>query len=295
MNLKNLFRKPVKEHKPEEKKSITKKEFKRLQIKKITSQERKQRLKEYIERSGLDIGKKPLSKIFFNISIGISLTISVYLLYYFSSNYGITWGKIALWMLLVWVFIFLFMWFALWIMLYITVDYVVFKRKTDVEEVLPDFLQLAASNINAGMSIDRALWYAVRPRFGVLAKEIEMIAKETMAGIDLRIALAKFSSRYDSTILKRTVNMINEGIEAGGQIGELLNRIADDIQQQKALMKEMSANVTTYVIFITFTTIVAAPFLFALSGVLIKVVHGISTSLAGSLTSTPNIGVPISF
>ena len=110
-----------------------------------------------------------------------------------------------------------------------------------------------------------------------------------------KTALEKFSARYDSIVLKRTINMINEGIEAGGEIGELLNRIALDIQQQKSMLKEMSANVTTYVIFITFSTIVAAPFLFALSGVLIKVVQSISTSLGGSLNSAANVGVPISF
>src|SRR3989338_1174040 len=100
------------------------------------------------------------------------------------------------------------------------------------------------------MTIDRALWYAVRPRFGVLAKEI-------MGGADLKESLEKFALRYDSTLLKRVVSMINEGIEAGGEIGELLNRIALDIQQQKSMLKEMSANVTTYVIFISFATVVA--------------------------------------
>ncbi|MEK6942828.1 MAG: type II secretion system F family protein [Nanoarchaeota archaeon] len=298
MDFKFFFRKHEKEnnHKQnQEKKDNENQDAKKSEDKKLKAQEKKQRLKSSIERAGFDINTKELSKIFFNAAIGINLAISLYLVYFLSSNYGITWSKIAAWMLLVWVFVFLFLWFAIWIGFYILVDYRIFKRKTDVEEVLPDFLQLAASNINAGMPIDRALWYAVRPRFGVLAKEIEMIAKETMAGVDLKTALERFAARYDSVTLKRTVNMINEGLEAGGKIGELLNRIADDIQQQKALMKEMSANVTTYVIFITFSTIVAAPFLFALSGVLINVVQGISSSLGGNLDSASSVGVPISF
>ncbi|MEK6891757.1 MAG: type II secretion system F family protein, partial [Nanoarchaeota archaeon] len=157
------------------------------------------------------------------------------------------------------------------------------------------FLQLAASNINAGMTIDRALWYAVRPRFGVLAKEIEAIAKETMGGADLKESLEKFASRYDSTLLKRVVSMINEGIEAGGEIGELLNRIALDIQQQKSMLKEMSANVTTYVIFISFATVVAGPILFALSGVLIQVVSSLGTALGGATIAAATSGIPLTF
>jgi len=55
------------------------------------------------------------------------------------------------------------------------------------------------------MTIDRALWYAVRPRFGVLANEIEIVAKETMRGQDLKIALQNFADKYDSILLKNKI------------------------------------------------------------------------------------------
>ena len=161
--------------------------------------------------------------------------------------------------------------------------------------MLPDFLQLTSSNISAGMSIDRALWFAVRPRFGVLAKEIETVAKETMSGLDLRIALEKMCERYDSIVLRRSINMLNEGIAAGGEIGDLLNKIATNIQDQKSMIKEMAANVTTYIIFITFSAIVAAPFLFALSGVFISVMSAVGTSVAAAGSSGSSTGMDFSF
>ena len=293
-NLKNLFRKKADAAKPESRIDFFKKKFKKGQQKKITAQERKQRLKEYLERAGIEVNTQKLFKIFFNMAVLINLLVSGYLIYYFSTTYGISWGTIISSMIVLWIFIFLLLIFAMWIMFYIAVDLKIFRRKVDIEEVLPDFLQLTASNINAGMTIDRALWFAVRPRFGVLAKEIEMIAKETMSGVDLKIALEKFASRYDSVILKRSVSMINEGVEAGGEIGDLLNRIATNIQEQKAMLKEMSANVTTYVIFITFATVVAAPFLFALSGVLIEVVQKLGSSLSGT-SSASTVGISLSF
>ena len=69
------------------------------------------------------------------------------------------------------------------------------------------------------MTIDKALWYAVRPKFGVLANEIETVAKETMKGEDLKIALQKFADKYDSILLKRSISLLSEGIDAGGEIG----------------------------------------------------------------------------
>ena len=61
------------------------------------------------------------------------------------------------------------------------------------------------------------------------------------------------------------------------------------------MKKEMAANVTTYVIFITFSSIIAAPFLFALSGVLIEVLHSIASGLSNSGLSESGTGVAISF
>ena len=293
-SIKNLFKKKS-DLSQEKRIDFFKKKFKREQQKKIKAQERKQRLKQYIERSGFEINLSRLNRVFFSIAVLINLAISGFLVYYFSVTYGITWSTIVASLIVLWVLVFVLLIIALWIMFYLAVDLKIFKRKVDIEEVLPDFLQLTASNINAGMPIDRALWFAVRPRFGVLAKEIENIAKDTMSGADLNDALERFSSKYDSTILKRAVSMINEGIEAGGAIGDLLNRVALDIRDQKSLVREMSANVTTYVIFIVFATVVAAPFLFAMSGVLIGVVEKLSSSLGSTGNAAINAGIPLTF
>ena len=294
-NVKNPFKKRTEETKPERRIDFFKKRLKKAKDKELIAQERKQRIKAYFERAGIEVSTQKLFKLFFNIAVFINLAISGWLIYYFSANYGISWGTIAASMIVLWIFVFVLLIFGMWIMFYLAVDLKIFKRKVDIEEVLPDFLQLAASNINAGMTIDRALWYAVRPRFGVLAKEIEIVAKETMGGVDLKIALERFASRYDSNVLKRSISMLNEGVEAGGKIGDLLNRIASNIQEQRAMLKEMSANVTTYVIFITFATIVAAPFLFALSEVLIEVVKNLGSVLGDTSGTAANVGISLSF
>ena len=293
--IRGIFRKKKFPDQPEGRIEFYKRKYKKEQQKNLKAKARKQNLKGYIERAGIDISPKKLFKIFFNTSILINLLVSAYLIYYFSENYGITWSAVFLSLLVLWVFIFILLIFALWIIFYVAVDLRIFKRKIDVEDVLPDFLQLTASNINAGMTIDRALWFAVRPRFGVLAKEMETIAKDTMGGADLKVALEKFASRYDSVVLKRSINMLNEGIEAGGRIGDLLNRIAVDIQEQNSMIKEMTANVTTYVIFITFATVVASPFLFAMAGVLIEVVQTLGSSVGSAGTAAVSAGIPLSF
>ncbi len=255
---------------------------------------RKKAVVAHLEKAGLDISPELLMRRMIQSIVGIMLLASFYLLYSYSS-----WGMaslriIAYALLCLWVVGFALLFIAAWLLFYVWVDVRVFKRKIEIEDILPDFLQLASSNIKAGMTIDRALWYAVRPNFGVLAKEIEIVAKETIAGEDLKVALMNFAKKYDSKLLERSVSLIIEGIESGGEIGDLLLKVATNIEDQKIMVKEMAANVTTYVIFITFSAIVAAPALFALSGVLIDVLHNISASLGGNMDASSRVGISFS-
>jgi pilus assembly protein TadC len=257
--------------------------------------ERRHKLKFYLERAGLGFNPESLPRKFFNVCVFVNLGISAFLIYHFSVTFGITWATILMSIVTLWILIFVVMLFLMWVLFYIAVDLKIFKRKVDIEDVLPDFLQLTASNIKAGMTIDRALWYAVRPRFGVLAREIETVAKETMKGDDLRDALQKFADKYDSVLLKRSISLLIEGIDAGGEIGELLNKIAINIQENKIMRREMAANVTTYVIFISFATVAAAPVLSALAGLLIRVISNLGTSLGGVSSAAASTGFGISF
>jgi Flp pilus assembly protein TadB len=234
-------------------------------------------LKPYMERAGfhgIEVAK--LNKYFFNAGIAVNLILSAYLLYYFSTNFGYDIPRVLFVIVLVWTFLFIFLLFIIWLLFHFVLDLRIFQRKIMIEEVLPDFLELVSANIRAGMPVDRSLWFAVRPRFGVLAKEIEIVAKETMSGEDLEHALEKFAAKYDSLVLKRSINLLVEGIRAGGEIGDLLNKISINIKETQLLKKEMSANVTTYVIFIGFATMLAAPALFGLSYQLLDNMHKIT-------------------
>jgi len=158
-------------------------------------------------------------------------------------------------------------------------DLKIYQRRLGIEDVMPDFLQLTSANIRAGMSIDRALWYAVRPRFGVLAKEIETVAKQTLSGHDLNTSLLTFSKKYDSAMVQRSMSLLIKGVEAGGEIGDLLNKISLNIQETKTMKKEIAANIMTYAIFITAASIIMAPAMFGLSYQLLSVIQSIMSSI----------------
>jgi pilus assembly protein TadC len=250
---------------------------KRDEAKKVRN---RQLLRAYLDKAGYeDLDEDRMSKMVFRIVIGICLAVSFFALVIASiTKPGI--GRPVLFLVGIWTGVFAGLFVLSWIFIYIFLDMRVFSRTLEVEEVLPDYLQLASANISAGMPIDQALWYAVRPKFGILAKEIEEVAKSTASGEDLKAALMKFSDKYDSVMLKRSISLILEGMESGGEMAELLNKVAMNIQETRIIKKEMAANVMTYAIFIGFATIVAAPILFGLSGQLLIIIQDIMGMLA---------------
>ncbi|MBD3355191.1 hypothetical protein GF361_04365 [Candidatus Woesearchaeota archaeon] len=256
-------------------KAVLKKKKKKKLEKKLKKQTKHFKLSKYLAKAGFSVNSKLLSRGLFKFALGVNVLITIYLLVFFASKQGYTLFYLIFVLLLLWTFVFVVFLGLIWLAFYLFLDLRIFKRKLSMEEVLPDFLFLTATNIRSGMTVDKALWFAVRPRFGVLAKEIETVAKEVMSGVELTDSLQSFADKYESDILKRSINLLIEGIKSGGEIGDLLNRIASNIQESRLMRKEMAANVTTYVIFITFAAVVAAPVLLALAGQLISIIGDI--------------------
>lgn len=230
-------------------------------------------LRNTLEKAGLTAKPATVSRAMLILCVILNVLFTVYAVIRFYDSLRMNPMFLVLMLLGIWLLLFSIVLFVLWFLFYISLDVAIFKRKQKIEQVLPDFLQLTSSNIRAGMTIDQALWFSVRPRFGVLAREIEEVAKRTFAGESLDVALRHFVKKYDSKILERSINLLIEGVRAGGEIGKLLNKIAANIQEMNIMKKEMAANVTTYVIFITFATVLAAPFLFGMAYQLVIVIQ----------------------
>lgn len=152
-----------------------------------------------------------------------------------------------------------------WIIAYSILTFLADKRAEEVENALPDVLQIIAANISAGMTPYNAIWVSARKEFGALAQEIRIAQKETLGGKQFAQALLEICDRVKSDVLRRTIRLIIQGMKTGGELPTILKGIAEDIRQIKLLQKEMAANTTTYTMFIIFGIVVGAPLLFSVS------------------------------
>ena len=167
--------------------------------------------------------------------------------------------------------------------------YALMKMSSDskgrfVENILPDALQIVASNMKSGMTTERALFVAGRPEFGLLETELKNASKRISSGEKVETALHGIGERIDSISLKKTLWLISQGVRSGGQMADLLFQLSDDLKNQNAIRDQIRADISIYILLIFFTAAFGAPLLFGVSSFIVEV-------LSAQLANTPTINV----
>src|SRR3989344_1033636 len=165
--------------------------------------------------------------------------------------------------------------------------YVILKTRSEsrgkfVESILPDALQLIASNMKSGITTERSLFVAGRSEFGPLQDELKKASKRISSGERIEDALSGISEGINSPTLAKTLWLISRGIKSGGQIADLLFQLADDLKGQQAIEEETKSNISIYILLILFSAVFGAPVLFVVSSFIVQV-------LSKQLASTPTI------
>lgn len=232
----------------------------------------------------------PIYKLFKVISLTsflISLFASLYIvaIYPFSTQFLVVQLFISFFILFPLLTLLLFFGYVVYI------DFLLISRTEQIEKFFPEYIHLVATNIRAGMTLDQSLWGAIRPRFGALSEEMELVAKRTMMGEELVHSLQSFSHKYDSKIIARSISLIIEGVAAGSEMGDLLENIALGIEDIQLRKESMAANVTSNSIFITFAVLFASPLLYAVAYQLLHIIKNIGGRLNDSTQGSVSITV----
>jgi pilus assembly protein TadC len=161
----------------------------------------------------------------------------------------------------------------------------IYKRTKILEDLLPDYLTLVSTNLKGGMNFERSLWGAIKPEFGILAREIGIVSKRVATGNDVIEALQEFSDKYNSPVLKRSIDLLKGEIMSGGRITGVIDNLVLNLKKTKALRQEMTAATLTYMIFMAAIVIFIMPTLFALSKQLLGIILKFSSRMVSSFQS----------
>ena len=157
----------------------------------------------------------------------------------------------------------------------------IYARTKEIEDKLTDYLVLVSTNLKGGLSFEKSLWASIKPDFGILSEEMNLVSKRVMTGSDLIEALSEFSNKYESPGLRRSMGIIIGELDSGGKVASVLDNIIDNLRKTKVIKDEMSANTLMFTIFISAIVLVISPLLFALAFNLLDILINVSSLLGG--------------
>ncbi len=115
------------------------------------------------------------------------------------------------------------------------------KRKQEVQRALPDFLDMVASTVQAGLSVNAALAYAVDAAPGALGDELKEVLAEVRLGRSRAEALKAAADRLNQQEFTTTIAAITQAERLGANIGKILSELADDTRTHRIIMVEEHA------------------------------------------------------
>lgn len=129
------------------------------------------------------------------------------------------------------------------------------------EEMFLEFTRNLVESVNTGTPISKSILNVQDRPFGVLSPHVKKLANQIKLGIPLNKALTTFSKDVDNKTIARALTLIGQAERAGGDIGVILESVAEAVSMSEKLKKERKAAISTlvvqgYIIFIVFIIII---------------------------------------
>ncbi len=124
------------------------------------------------------------------------------------------------------------------------------RRISKIDAIFPDFVRDLAESRRAGMTFTKAILFASKGEYGILTPEIKKISQQISWGGSVTEALQAFAKRVNTKSIRRTITLIIEASNSGGNVADVLDVAAKDAREIKMLETERRTNMASYVVVI---------------------------------------------
>jgi len=115
------------------------------------------------------------------------------------------------------------------------------QRLVNFQDQLPDVLSLLVSSLRSGYGMNQALKLVTQEMPSPSKEEYGRVAQELAYGYSLRESLDRLVERTGSQDLELVVTAIKVQHEVGGNLGEILDTIADTVRERVRILGEIKA------------------------------------------------------
>lgn len=135
------------------------------------------------------------------------------------------------------------------------------KVANEKEEMFLEFTRNLVESVKVGTPVSKSIINIKGKSYGVLSENVDKLANQISLGIPLHVALQVFSKDVNNKTISRALTLIGEAERAGGEIGEILESVAESVRTSDKLKKERKATISTlvvqgYIIFLIFMAII---------------------------------------
>jgi flagellar protein FlaJ len=135
------------------------------------------------------------------------------------------------------------------------------RISAEKEEMFIEFARNLVESVKTGTPISKSIINVKDKSYGVLSPNIEKLANQIYMGIPMSKALQVFSRDVDNPTVSRALTLIGQAEKSGGDIGQILESVAEAVSTSDKLKKERRALISTlvvqgYIIFFVFMVII---------------------------------------
>ncbi|TAM76116.1 type II secretion system F family protein [bacterium] len=115
------------------------------------------------------------------------------------------------------------------------------ERKVSIQRTLPDFLDMVSTTVEAGLSLNAALAYAVDAAPGALGSEIREALSEIRLGRARGEALKAAARRANVEEFSTTITALVQAERMGSNVAAVLSEVAEDTRNRRLMVLEEHA------------------------------------------------------
>lgn len=135
------------------------------------------------------------------------------------------------------------------------------KRESEKEQMFLEFSRDLVESVKTGTPISKSIINLKDKPYGPLSENVRKLANQISIGIPLNTALQIFSKDINNQSISRSISLIGHAEKSGGNIGTILESVAEAVTLTDKLKKERKSTISTlvvqgYIIFIIFLVII---------------------------------------
>jgi len=145
------------------------------------------------------------------------------------------------------------------------------QKIEEIEEILPDALRQMADTLKSGGTYELAIKEVATSDYGPLKVEMNEVLRKLEEGENFENSFKTLAKNIDSRLVKRTVTIITNSIQAGAGLSNVLEQIAEDVRAFYRIAKERKASTAMQVIFMFVAGALIAPMIFGFVSTISKI------------------------